>query len=232
MIIINANNLHNGHRERLRKRFLESGTSNFQEHEILELILFYALPRVNTNEISHRLIDKFGCLSAVLDADLDELSTVDGLSKSSAAFICLMHDLCQKYTSACHTAVKFCSASDIEKYFIGYYDNITSEVCLILNINAKFELISNHCFPINGLLDGTISTRSLAETALSNCMRRIIIGQNKINALPVPTENDYKITTIFSDILTPLGIEVYDCIIYGCGKTFSMRKNGAFSFLE
>lgn len=227
---MSSSDIHRGHRERLRRRFLETGIYGFQEHEILELLLFYALPRVNTNEISHRLIDKFGGIAAVLDADISELSAVKGLSESSAALIKFMRDLCLSYALSSHPSARFSSPSELEKYFSDYFNSVNSEICLILSISPNFELLTTHSYPSESLLSAEISGRSLAETALRNNMRRIVIGQYHPDKHPIPDENDYAITRIFAETLTPLGIEIYDHIICGDGKTFSMRKNGAFSF--
>ena len=73
----NEKNLHEGHRQRLKNRFLESGLDSFQPHNILEMLLFYSIPRKDTNDIAHSLIEKFGSLSGVFDADVEELTKVD-----------------------------------------------------------------------------------------------------------------------------------------------------------
>ena len=90
---MSENGLHSGHRERLRQRYLESGTENLCEHEFLELLLFYALPRINTNEISHLLTDRFGSLKNVLDAPVEQLTEVKGIGKTAAGFLKLMGEL-------------------------------------------------------------------------------------------------------------------------------------------
>ena len=80
---MSSDNLHGGHRERVRGRFYKSGTYGMNPHEILELLLFYPIPRVNTNDTAHRLIEKFGNISNVLDADIDSLEDVSGVSQST-----------------------------------------------------------------------------------------------------------------------------------------------------
>lgn len=76
--------LHSGHRQRMRQRFLSTGFDTFAEHEILEVLLYYAIPRIDTNEIAHRLLQHFGSLSAVFDADPQELIKVKGVSENTA----------------------------------------------------------------------------------------------------------------------------------------------------
>ena len=88
---------HAGHRERMRLRFQKSGLESFQPHEILELLLFYALPRVDTNPIAHDLIAEFHSLSGVLDADIQDLKRIKGISENAAIFLKLLPQLCQQY---------------------------------------------------------------------------------------------------------------------------------------
>ena len=88
---------HSHHRERLRKRAREEGLSSFEPHEALELLLFYAIPRVNTNEIAHALLDRFGSFAAVLDADYSQLVEVPGMGENSATFLTLLPEFFMLY---------------------------------------------------------------------------------------------------------------------------------------
>ncbi|MCQ2431801.1 MAG: hypothetical protein MJ175_04270 [Clostridia bacterium] len=92
--------LHEGHRKNMRERFLKSGGFGFQDHELLEMLLFYSIPRVNTNEIAHRLLKEFGSVRGVFDASYDALLTVDGVGASSAQIIRLFGELMGRYIGA------------------------------------------------------------------------------------------------------------------------------------
>ncbi len=227
---MSSGNIHGGHRERLRVRFLDTGFDGFQEHEILELILFYALPRVNTNEIAHQLIARFGSLNKVLDADVSELIMVKGISSSGALLIKYMRDLCRAYALSSHCTVKLSNEDDINDYLANYFRSSAAQTSVILNLSLRLELLSVHSFSSDELLPTSITSRELAETALKNSFRRIIIGRNSPETAPVPTENDYAAIRLISETLTPIGVEIFDYIICCGERTFSMRKNGAFSF--
>jgi DNA repair protein RadC len=82
--------VHQGHRQRLRERFLEEGLENFKEHEVLELLLYYCIPRRDTNIIAHNLIDRFDTLAGVLEAPPSELKKVEGMGDGAATFIALL----------------------------------------------------------------------------------------------------------------------------------------------
>lgn len=91
--------LHDGHRQRLLQRFLREGLDGFDEHNILELLLFYAIPRKDTNELAHRLMDDFGSLAGVLDASAQELQQVEGVGENTAGFLKLLPELTRVYYS-------------------------------------------------------------------------------------------------------------------------------------
>ena len=82
--------IHDGHRERLRERFRREGLDNFNELHVLELLLFYCIPRVDTNPLAHRLLDHFGSLTGVLDASPQELEKVTGVSQNTSTFLSLI----------------------------------------------------------------------------------------------------------------------------------------------
>ena len=89
--------LHDGHRQRLIQRFLEEDLDNFEPHNVLELLLFYAIPRKDTNELAHVLIDTFGSLKGVFDAPYEELIKVAGIGPNTAALLKLVPSLTRTY---------------------------------------------------------------------------------------------------------------------------------------
>ena len=86
-----------GHRERLRVRFLAEGVDSFDDHQVMELLLFQAIPRADTNPIAHRLMRRFGTLSAVLEADPKDLASVEGVGDKAAAFLRLIPQIARRY---------------------------------------------------------------------------------------------------------------------------------------
>ena len=94
---MSSENIHENHRDRLRDMYLKGGFKNMAPHQILELMLFYAIPRKDTNPLAHKLIDTFGSLSGVLEADPQDLVAVDGVGKSTAAYLKMFIDVFQIY---------------------------------------------------------------------------------------------------------------------------------------
>ena len=89
--------VHEGHRERLRRRFIEHGLENFDDVNVLELLLFYVRPRQDTNETAHRLIDYFGSIDRVFDARIDDLERVEGVGRETAVFLRLIPQVSRRY---------------------------------------------------------------------------------------------------------------------------------------
>ncbi|MBF0190444.1 MAG: hypothetical protein HQL99_04760 [Magnetococcales bacterium] len=89
--------LHHGHRQRLRRRFLEEGLEGFEDHQVLELLLFNVLPRQDTNALAHLLLKRFGGLSAALEADPSDLAAIPGVGEAAAAFLSLIPPVTRRY---------------------------------------------------------------------------------------------------------------------------------------
>ena len=92
-----AENVHAGHREKLKQRFIEEGLGAFEDHQILEMLLFYTIPRRDTNEIAHRLINKFGTLEAIFDSSPEQLMEIGKVTKSTAVLLTMIPELSRKY---------------------------------------------------------------------------------------------------------------------------------------
>ena len=83
--------IHDGHRQRMRERFQKTGLENFDKHEVLEILLYNCIPRANTNELAHRLIDRFKTVGRVLQASQEELMSVKGVGENTAHYLSLLN---------------------------------------------------------------------------------------------------------------------------------------------
>ena len=109
--------VHEGHRDRLRERFEKEGLLHFQDHEVLELMLFYAIPRKDTNPIAHRLLDAFGSLTGVLEAQISDLEKVEGIGHNTAVYIKLNVEIMKKYrTDKLKRSVRIVTMKDAGEY--------------------------------------------------------------------------------------------------------------------
>lgn len=225
-----GNELHSGHRERLRQRMMTYGADALCDHELLELILFYALPRVNTNDIAHILLNRFGTLNNVLNASAAELRTVSGIGSSAAEFIRLIADLCGEYESFSPDSEKLTDTDSLCSFFLDYFGNSAEGLCLLVSLNDCLEVTGRISFTSDSLMSGNAEMKRIAGSLLRNGSGRIALGIAHSTRKPVPDERDFAIARLLAERLGPIGISLEDCIICGAGRAFSMKRSGAFSF--
>ncbi|MCR4795125.1 MAG: hypothetical protein K5898_08175 [Ruminococcus sp.] len=227
---MDSKNPHAGHRSRMRKRFLAAGYDALYEHELLELLLFYARPVVNTNNIAHALTDEFGSLGKTLSTDRDKLCEVDGMGSSGSLFMKLMYDFGTNYLKRSHSSETLNTVQQLKNCISEQFSDSQAKICSILCLGAQFELIRTITLPVDDITNGSISPKELAAMILKSGAFSICVGLNHGNALPLPNDSDFTVTRIFAELLSAVGITFRDCIIYGSKNSFSMRTNGAFSF--
>ena len=221
------NNAHSGHRKRLRERFL---SEKVFDHELLELILYYVRPVVNTNVMAHELLENFKSISGVLNADIDELQKVSGIGKESAVFFKVLLEGVCRYNDSKQNNILLDSYELLEKYFLDYFGNSNSELCTIAVMGSSMELLNTISLPLEQLIGGGVSKRDIIELLLKNNTYRIVTGINHIYGAKAPSPKDFAVISIFVELCKPLGIEIIDAVICIDDFSYSMRKHGAFSF--
>ena len=229
-INMSEKNSHAGHRSRMRQRFLAAGQDGLFEHELLELILFYARPVVNTNGIAHELTEEFGSLSKVLTADEEKLCAVKGVGSSGAIFLKLISDFGQNYMRNSHNSETLSSRKQIFDCLSQQFADTTAKICNVLCLSTRSELMRTITLPTEDLLSSSLSPKELAAMLLKSEAASVCIGINHGTAPPIPTNDDYRIAYIFGELLSAIGITFSDLVIHGCDKCFSMRGSGAFTF--
>ena len=134
--------MHENHRERVKKRFLSSGLDDFAPHNVLELLLFYAVPQKDTNQTAHLLIDRFGSLDKVFDATVEELKEVNGIGDHAATLIKLIPALARRYAIEKNKeGLVFNNVDTMGQYFVSQYIGVTVETVLLLSLDNKFNAI-------------------------------------------------------------------------------------------
>ena len=131
-----------GHRERLRERYRRAGFNAFAEYELLELLLFYALPRRDTKAIARKLLERFGSLSAVIAATPAELKTVEGVGEKTAAFLCLVGEIDRRAALAERERTPMNTRGAVAEYCYHLLRGRKSECVYALLFDARFNLIA------------------------------------------------------------------------------------------
>lgn len=222
--------MHDGHRERLKKRFLKDGLQSFEKHNILELLLFYAIPRRDTNELAHRLISTFGSLNGVFNASFEALCRVEGIGENAATLIKLIPELSREYISDCaQSGIIIDSTSAacdyVSKKFIG--ENIEKLIMLCLNSSGK--LINTETVAKGSVTYVNANMRRIVELAVKNSASSVILSHNHPSGNVGPSGDDAMVTIMVRDALKMIDVQLLDHIICGIGgNSFSMASSKDF----
>ena len=220
-------NIHEGHRERMKKRFLEHGLDNFDDVNALELLLFYALPRRDTNALAHALLDRFGSLAGVLDASAAELMSVDGVGENAAGLLQLIPAVSRRYVAGKTPAAEpVDSPTTAGRYFLPRFLYETDEVVMALLLDARRRPIL--CREIGrGTVDAAqISARKLAALCLERRASSVIVAHNHPSGSAMPSAEDEAFTARLAEALSVLGVELSDHIIVAGTDYVSLRESG------
>ena len=211
--------LHAGHRERMRQKFTDNHDgAHFPDHELLELLLYYAVPRKDTNETAHRLMEEFGTLEKVLDAERDRLTAVDGVKNNTAVLIALVREIAKRYTAA-KTEENgdlpvFDTPEKIAAFLRPRYIGVQVErAYLLLFDNAMHMLDFRH------LGDGEVSkvllsVRQIAEYAFRKHAAQVVLAHNHPGGIAVPSGEDLALTRRVSQALQLLDIPLLEHFIF------------------
>ena len=220
-------NVHEGHRARLKKRFLESGLDCFDDHTVLELLLFYALPRRDTNELAHNLINQFGSLDAVFEAPIEELLKINGLGDNAVTLLKLIPEISRRYAIAKSSDIKVIDSSEAAgNYLIPRYLYERDEVVYIMCLDSKNQLICCREMFRGTVNSAEISIRKIAELALSKNAAGIIMSHNHTTGIALPSSEDEITTKRVKSALESMGISLIDHIIVAGDDFVSMSDSG------
>lgn len=219
-------NLHAGHRQRVRKRFLDTGLSGFEEHEILELILFYCIPRADTNEIAHRLIYRFGSIKNVLNAPVSELKTVEEIGENAAVFIKLLGAIIKEDFSARENCDALSSSERIGKFIMPYFSDLSIENVIVVALDAALKPISAKVLSEGSSFSAKIAPAKVARFLITNGAHGAIIAHNHPSGLAVPSIADIRATTTLKKALDAVDIKLVDHLIVVKDDFVSIRDSG------
>lgn len=221
-------NVHEGHRDRLRQRFLEEGLENFQDHNVLELLLFYSIPRKDTNEEAHNLINRFGSLSGVFNASFEELCEVKGIGENSAALIKIMPELFKKYEVDIikNDDAVLNTGELVAKYVSTYFKGVTTEKMYLLCLDSSCKVLSFNLISEGSVNSTPLNIRAIMETSFKNNASKLILVHNHPSGVVAPSRKDVDATMSLQSILEKVGLKLSDHIIIGHGDDFfSFRKS-------
>ena len=207
-------NPHKGHRNRLRDRYLRSGLDDYAEHEILELLLTYAIPRIDVNPMAHALIDRFGSLSGVMDASIEELTSVDGIGQSTAIMIHMLPEIFRRYEmDKLEPKETYETLAQIGEFLHALYVGVTVEKAYVLLFDNSRHMIGCH-----EIAEGTVNSVSVDVPKIARlCFRAnaasVVLAHNHPRGLAIPSGDDIDMTHAVDSALHTLGIQLLEHVI-------------------
>lgn len=224
---------HTGHRARLRARFLQAGLDGFEDHNALELLLFYAVPRRDTNELAHRLIQAFGSLSAVFDASAESLMRVGEISESTAALIKLVPAMYGKYARSKqgHDTVYLRSVEDAGAYLLPLFAGKSRECVYAVCMNHKCKVLKTVLISEGTASQSVLDARRLLEAAVHTEASQMLLAHNHPEGVAAPSTADVEETVALYHLLESAEVRLNDHFIIAGNEYFSMASAPKFRFL-
>lgn len=226
-------NLHEGHRDRIRQEFLQHGfDKNTPPHKILEILLFYCVQRADTNPIAHEMISKYGTVAGVLDAPVEELAAFRGMSERSAVLFKLIMPTARRYLyDKSEEKPTFSGLNQIGEYIFKHYLGIRNEKTSVMCLDTKGKLISFDFIGEGDISSVGISMRDLTKTVLNSGAVAAVLAHNHPNGIAVPSENDLYITQTVADIFSKIGVQLIDHIIISDSDFVSMAQSEKYAYI-
>lgn len=219
--------LHEGHRQRVKTRYLIEGLDAFEDHQVLEMLLFFAVPMKDTNDLAHKMIREFGTLSALFEADPKDISKRCGVSENIAILVSLVPPLARRYfKSKSGDKPILNSSAKAGEYAVSLFAGRTYEAFFLICLDAQSRV--NHAALVH---EGTINEapvypRMIVEAAIRHKANSAILAHNHPGGSLQPSGADIEVTGRLVSALDAISIKVVDHIIVAGDKFFSFAEKG------
>lgn len=226
-------NPHHGHRERVYNRFLREGLDNFEEHQALELLLFFAKPRCDTNPLAHTLIEEFGGFAQVLDAPINQLMKIKGVGLVCAVLLKLIPAMGRYYyISRDKNIQQICSDEEAVQFFISRFHGYTEERFMVAFLDDKRKVL--RCMTLaEGIRNAVAvnSSRIVTEAVLAGATN-VILAHDHPGGVALPSDNDLWLTAQIARMLQTVNISLCDHVIISEGDGISFASSGCMPRLR
>lgn len=201
--------MHEMHRSRMKQRFLKEGLDTFEDHQVLEFILFYALPRVDTNEIAHVLLDRFGSFHKVMDAPIEELQKISGIGEHAAIFMKVIPELARKYfLDSLPKGEVYDSVDKIGEYLVRTYIGVTTEKIYLLLFDNGYRMITSIMMMEGSVNSAWMPVRDMVEEIIKYNASMAVIAHNHPGGITAPSQEDINTTMRLINVFEPI-----DCVL-------------------
>jgi DNA repair protein RadC len=225
--------IHRGHRKRLREKFLKSGLSGFHDYEIVELLLSLGTPRKDCKEPAKEAIKRFQTLRGVLEAPAEELQQIDGIGAHSAFGIKLVQEVAREFLKAKILDKPFYKSSqEVFDYLYHAMRGLRKEVFKVMYLNSQNQIIDTVDLSEGTVNSSAVSPREVMEGALKNNAAALIFVHNHPSGAIEPSPNDKSLTRELVYTGRIMRIKVLDHIIIGDNRYYSFAGEGLIEAYE
>lgn len=228
-----AESVHSGHRKRVRKEFLFMGLNEATPpHKVIEYILFHSIPQKDTNQIAHELINRYGSISAILDASVESLMQVKGISEVSVSLLKLILPVARIYQSEKSSKDKILNSLDeMAMYIFGKYFGYDKEVFSMLSLNAAGKVLGFDVLSSGNVSEVSVSVRDVVETALKRKAVSVVIAHNHPGGVALPSGEDIKMTEMIFNTLRHINVFLLDHVIVANDDYVSLVQSRCFNYI-
>lgn len=212
---------HGGHRNRLRERFVKDGLDGFEEHNILEMLLFYTIPQRDTNEIAHALLDRFGSLEGVFNATTEELVEVNGTGEYSAQFLSMFSKLIDSYIDDRRQNEIISGIHNITEFIVRKLAFSQTECLMIFFIDNKQSVLSWHYLQEVCVFPDNLDKRTIMRMIMGTNTTHVILARNYIKGQTKLRKNDLTVALTISEMFRTIGVGLFDYIVVGRDRSYA-----------
>lgn len=217
--------MHEGHRKRLRDSYMQGGADALHDHQLLELLLTFSIPRKDTNPIAHALLAAFGSLDGVLHADVTELEKVEGVGESTALLLSIIGALPSRMAYEKGKPVRLTTPKEAMTYCCTLLSQQRYEVMYIISLDKNLRVLYCEKLSSGTLTETTVYPRLVVESALRHNAHSIVLAHNHPSGDLTPSRADVEATAAMLRALEPIGIRLHDHIIVSKNNAFSMARD-------
>lgn len=222
-----SSNVHQGHRLRVKERFLNEGLDSFSDHQILELLLFYCIPMKDTNALSHALINEFGSLDKLLEANPKDISQRCNVSENTSILISMIPQLTRRYLKLKSGEKPMLnSSSKAGDYAVALLTGRVYEGFYVICLDSQNRVNHTELVHEGTINEAPVYPRIIVETALRHRANSIILAHNHPGGTMQPSLADIEITKKITTALEPISIKVIDHIIVAGDSYYSFAEKG------
>lgn len=221
--------VHQGHRARVKEKFLDNGFHGMHPHEILEFLLFFSIPRGDTNPIAHELIATFGSITEVFDAPIEELIKIKGIGESSAILIKSVPQFAREYAQGQNLNNRITTTYEAGNHLVPKFIGRTKETFFVTMLDNKSHIIKDVLVSEGTVNQVSVNVRKVVELSIKYQAVKVVMAHNHPKGFAFPSTSDEYTTYKIRDALNLIGIELFDHLIVVEDDYVSMRDSGCMN---